>query len=116
MFDSKSRITNKNVVLRMDGRLTVDNCKEIKKKLLGALGRGKDVVLELDDPPEVDLSFLQLLCSAHRTAIKKKKGFKLAGPVGDVFIRAVEDSGFSSNEDYLSIYQSNQSNIDRRER
>lgn len=105
MFKCKLTSRKESVVVGLAGALTVDSAVKIKTKLLGALASGKSVVVELGDVTDVDLSFLQLLVASSRTAAKKKKRFKLNGPLPDVFIKAVEDSGFSSNDAYKSVYK-----------
>jgi anti-anti-sigma regulatory factor len=106
VFECKLTNKKKTVALRLGGRLTVKSSNEVKRGLLKALAGKRDVVLELKNVTDVDLSFLQLLLASSHTAAKKKKGFKLNGPLPEKFIKAVEDSGFSSNDDYMSVYKS----------
>jgi anti-anti-sigma regulatory factor len=103
MFGCKSKNTKQTFVLTMSGKLTVDSGKEIKKGLLEALGSGKDVVLELKDITEIDLSFIQILCAAHRTAKRRSNSLKVGTPAPDIFMKTVEDSGFSIHEDYACM-------------
>jgi anti-anti-sigma regulatory factor len=94
----KSKETREAAVLKMGGRLTVERVSEMKGKVLKALAKRKDVVLELKKLSEVDLSFIQLLFAAQRSAERRGRRLKLGGPVPDIFTKAVDDTGFSIHE------------------
>jgi ABC-type transporter Mla MlaB component len=63
--------------LAMSGALTVVNAVEILKRVRDALAQTDDLLVTVDEDSEVDVSFLQILCSAHRTAAAQNKCFKL---------------------------------------
>jgi anti-anti-sigma factor len=66
-------------VVTAGGRLTASQAGPLQRLLLEAFERSKRVELSLRDVQEVDLSFLQLLCAAHRTAAARGIGFRLCG-------------------------------------
>lgn len=76
------------------GSITVQDVPELRLSLLESLENVDTLLLRFDDVTEVDISFLQILCSAHITAGKLKKEMKLAA-TSPAFAAAVEDSGFS---------------------
>lgn len=97
-FKVKGRGKGKVGVLRMDGELTMQNAGEFKEALMRSLEKTKEVVLDLEKVTKVDLSFLQLLCSAHRTSVKLKKSLMIGSNCPDIIKRSVEDAGFSRHE------------------
>jgi ABC-type transporter Mla MlaB component len=80
--------------LRLKGRCTVEHAADLKAALVDALHSQEHLLVVLDEVNEIDLSFLQLLCSAHRTAITRNKCFALDGDLPEVFKRAVEGAGY----------------------
>src|SRR5574340_1490904 len=80
--------------LVLDGPLTIENASAIRKKLISTLIREDEIVVCIDPDVPVDLSFLQLLCSAHRTASNLGKSFSLRHQGSGNFSAAVEDSAY----------------------
>ncbi|HEY7745033.1 MAG TPA: hypothetical protein VIA07_01760, partial [Desulfuromonadales bacterium] len=52
------------------------------------------MVIRVDGAAEVDPAFLQLLCSAHRTAVAAGKCLSLDAGSSSTFQRQLEDAGF----------------------
>lgn len=61
----------------ISGPLTIQRIDEARSGLLQAFGLGKKVRLSLAAVTEVDVTGLQLLCSAHRTALARMLDFSL---------------------------------------
>jgi anti-anti-sigma regulatory factor len=83
--------------LTLDGECTLDRAVELKAVLLEALKDGGDLLLNLEKVTAVDLSFLQLLCSAHRAALNNGNGFALCPSPSTALIEAAESAGFFRN-------------------
>ncbi len=58
--------------IALSGPLTVDRIEEVRVGLLRAFALGKSVRISLAAVTDVDLTGLQLLCSAHRTSIARE--------------------------------------------
>ena len=58
------------------GALTVSHIAGVRDDLIKALKTAGKVALDLRAVTEIDLSALQLICSAHKTAMKAKKSFE----------------------------------------
>ncbi len=80
--------------LTLAGSLTIENASAIRKKLITALMREDAVKVCIDADAAVDISFLQLLCSAHRTASKLGKSFTLGHAASGNLLAAVEGAGY----------------------
>ena len=76
-------------VLVIKGVLNVDIAFEIKKAMLEALGNGI-VVLDMSEVKEIDISCLQLFCSAHRSASAAGKKISVSGCSGPIRRKAAE--------------------------
>lgn len=81
-------------VLTLNGALTIGCAEELKATLMKSLERVEHLVLNLGTVEEVDLSCLQLLCSAHRTSTRLNKQMTIAGGRPEAFRRAVCAGGY----------------------
>ena len=57
------------------------------------------LVLNLSKVEEVDLSFLQLLCAAHKSASNAGKTFTLEGALSEPLIRKAREAGFACRKE-----------------
>ncbi len=81
-------------VLTLDGELTIEHAGELKKILIHAMDSAEHVDIKLKKVSEVDLSCLQVLCSAHRTAFKSNKQLTLSSKDSEIFQQMVRGSGY----------------------
>jgi ABC-type transporter Mla MlaB component len=95
MSDFRAGEPGRDKELVLGGPLTIENASVIRKKLISALLRENEIVVSIDADAPVDLSFLQLLCSAHRSASKLGKSFRLRHQDFGNFSAAVENSGYA---------------------
>ncbi len=79
----------------MRGRLTVENASAIRSGLLTVLQR-RDSVRVSVGTAEVDISFLQILCAAHRMAGEREKSVA-KGDYSDGFVSSIMDAGYARN-------------------
>ena len=94
MIDFKVKQSDDKRILFINGELTIQNASELKRILIESIDNSEHVVLNLDNVTEVDLSCLQLLYSAHKTAAKSNRRFTLNNNCPEVFKKAVKDTGY----------------------
>lgn len=94
MSDFRVTESGQGKELILGGALTIENASAIRKMLMKMLLKEDEVVVCVDPDVSVDLSFLQLLCSAHRTASNLGKSFLLRSPDSGNFTAAVENAGY----------------------
>lgn len=80
--------------LTMCGSLTVVNAAEILKKIRDALEQTDRLVVTVGEDAGVDVSFLQILCAAHRTAAAQNKCFRLNAGKTPAFEDAARVAGY----------------------
>jgi anti-anti-sigma regulatory factor len=80
--------------LALEGDCTLDRALELRSVLLEALIDDGELLLNLENATEVDLSFLQLLCAAHRAALRCGKQLVLGPEPSTAFMEAAEGAGF----------------------
>lgn len=83
------------VVLRFEGRCTIERVHELKSILSESLDRDDAVVVDVGALSEVDLSCLQILCAAHRTSLRQNKVLQLGRDRPLIFDRTVRTAGFA---------------------
>lgn len=81
--------------ITLKGELTVQHASRLKEVLLDGIAKTSRLAIDVKGIEEVDLSCLQVLCSAHRSALGSGKVIALRGPWPDPLRRVVETSGFS---------------------
>lgn len=79
--------------LLLRGNLTIEHAGEIKKELLSAFEQTDRLVLAIESNVIADLSFLQLLCAAHRTACKEKKTFEVDSSAASTIRGLMQEAG-----------------------
>ena len=94
MFDYKVEESDDKKILSISGELTIQNAAELQKILIESLENTEHLTLNIEDVTEIDMSCLQLLCSAHKTTIKTDKGFSIDGNPSEIFLEAVNVSGY----------------------
>ncbi|MBF0136277.1 MAG: STAS domain-containing protein [Magnetococcus sp. DMHC-1] len=80
--------------LTLSGDLTIQHAQELKEALHDAIVQTMHLNLNFKDVDRVDLAGIQLLCSAHRSILERKKTLALVSPVPDTFKEAIRTSGF----------------------
>ena len=80
-------------VVGLGGRLTQARAGGIRAALRAALAEGKPVAIRFDAVGEADLTLLQLLCAAHRTAALRGQEMTVTGAVPDAIAALAERAG-----------------------
>jgi anti-anti-sigma factor len=86
--------SGKKGVLRLKGMLTISQAEELKKTLIKALKKVNELEVDLKKVDEIDISCLQLLCSAHKTAAKSSKRLVLGSDVPEDITHNIMHSGY----------------------
>lgn len=82
-------------LLGISGELTLENIPGLRNALLERLDQDGNITINLEKIGAVDISFIQLLCSAHRTALSRGKSISLSS-YPEPFMKAIKDSGLCS--------------------
>jgi len=78
----------------LSGELTIRRVAEIRKMLLTLVEQNASIAIRVNEAAEVDPAFLQLLCSAHRTAASAGKWLSLDTGSSPALLRQLADAGF----------------------
>jgi len=82
-------------IISFEGDLTLPHAEEIRSLLIKALVNADAVGLRFAEVHDVDLSCLQLLCSAHRSAVRLKKRITIEGGAPQALKDAADAAGYS---------------------
>jgi len=94
MIDFKAEESGNNTTLTISGELTVQNASALQGIFIRSLESSSNLTINLIDITDMDLSFLQLLCSVHRTSADLKKNLTLSRPCPDIFKAVVKSAGY----------------------
>lgn len=81
-------------VVRLDGELTIQDAAALRDTLLKGFEEADGIRVNVEEVETIDLSCLQILCSAHRTALALNKSFVLEACAAPV-LKAAEEAGFT---------------------
>jgi anti-anti-sigma regulatory factor len=89
----------KRLILSLEGALTWREADSLRESLLRVLAKTDRLALGLSTLSEVDLSFFQLVCSAHRSALLQGKSLSLAEePVPPFLTGLARAAGFTPDK------------------
>jgi anti-anti-sigma regulatory factor len=80
--------------LRVNGDISIQNTQECLEVLRDFQQGGNRLLLDLDGVTGADVSFLQLICSLHRTCLTAGQNLTLAGNMPEAFKTILETSGY----------------------
>jgi anti-anti-sigma regulatory factor len=89
-----TRSGDKGLVM-LEGDLTLPYAEEMKRAFLKAILDTDSVTVSFGSVRDVDLTCLQLLCSAHRSAVRFKKQVAFSGALPSLVRSAMEMAGYS---------------------
>ena len=80
MFDAVVSGINETGTLMLTGQLTIENIEQVREALLDAISQYKDICVKIDNLEQIDFSFIQLFCAAHKSAEHQGKTLLLIPP------------------------------------
>ena len=83
------------VTLQWSGDLTIRRIAELKAQVQEALAAATQVSITIAAEAECDMTLMQLLCAAHRTAARQDKTLQLCGEIPPRFKMVMNLAGFS---------------------
>ncbi len=89
-----SEPSNNTETITLDGELTLPRAEELKKLFVQALDDRDAIAVKFGNVRAVDLSFLQLFCSLHRSAVTRKKEIALEGAVPTALKETAAEAGY----------------------
>jgi anti-anti-sigma regulatory factor len=83
-------------VLRLEEEVDINFSVELKQALVEIIASGKELHLDLQSGPSLDVTAIQLLWSAKHEAELRGSHFGIVGDVPDNVTSVLHDAGFSS--------------------
>ncbi|HAR95965.1 MAG TPA: hypothetical protein DCR97_08400 [Deltaproteobacteria bacterium] len=85
---------SESLLIRVEGELTVQHAAELRTCLLSALSSAQSVRVDLEALEDMDLTCLQILCSAHKSALFAGKVLCLGNKIPEHFKNTLDTAGF----------------------
>lgn len=93
MLDRKIEEAGLSVIITLYGDVTVQNAAELKDILIEQLAAHSDLTVNLSYVTNCDVSMFQLICAAHKKALKDAKAVRV-GDCSDTVNKTASSSGF----------------------
>jgi ABC-type transporter Mla MlaB component len=88
--------------IKLNGPLNIRTIADTKDILMGFMtekgGPGKTLALDISDSSECDLTLVQLLLSARKTAAEAGMKLKLKGPATGALLEVIERAGLLAGD------------------
>lgn len=95
MFNVVTKKAGKQTLVVFEGELVIEFIDEMKEALRDAIINSEQVRIEFGNVDVADFSFLQLICSAHRSVELKNKILVLSRPMPEALKKAADRMGFT---------------------
>lgn len=95
MADIQRKQEGDRAIVTVSGDATVSSAAALKKELVAALQAASAVDVVVENITAADITFLQLLCSAHRTAAARNKALTVTGLAQERMSAMLLRTGFS---------------------
>ena len=82
------------VVINLGGDLSVARTGELRQIISEAMNTGGRIILACSEGADMDLSFLQLICSAHLTALESNTLLKLSNTLEEQLLKKAAEAGY----------------------
>jgi anti-anti-sigma regulatory factor len=81
-------------VLTIEGSIDIQNAEELKSNLIRAFQAADKICVNVERLEDIDISCLELFCSAHLTSMELKKTISFCGRIPGTFRTKLTDTGF----------------------
>lgn len=78
MLDRKVEETDRGVTITFYGEATIQNASELKNIIMEELGAHTGIAINLSYVTDCDLSFLQVICGAHKMSLRDGKSLAIS--------------------------------------
>lgn len=85
--------TQNQFVIRCEGFLTLAAAPKIREEILAAIDANSQVVADVSQATDADLTFIQILIAAKRTASARGKTFLVSAPENGVVMQKINSVG-----------------------
>lgn len=82
-------------VLHLSGEATIEQADQLREALLTGLSEHDHLAIDCTGLARIDFFALQLICSAHRTSVSRKKSFTWHDGKSPTVLEAERKNGFS---------------------
>ncbi|MBI5593627.1 MAG: STAS domain-containing protein [Deltaproteobacteria bacterium] len=86
--------SSEQIQLRVSGDISIQNARESLAVFREFQSKGNRLLLDLEGVAGADVSFLQLICSLHRTCLKAGQNLTLMGNMPEAFKTILKLSGY----------------------
>jgi anti-anti-sigma regulatory factor len=94
MLKSNFKKSERGYTVSVSGSMTIQYLPELLKPLIKLIDEPGDIVLDLHDVTDVDISGLQLLCSIDKSLTEQGKELIIDKKYPKILTKTIEDAGY----------------------
>ncbi|MBZ4676384.1 MAG: hypothetical protein JG782_1003 [Anaerophaga sp.] len=94
-FTVQVKDNGENLELFFSGQLTINYIQKVKEAVGEQVNFSRDIAVRIDNPDNLDITFLQLLQSMKATTEKNKRKFSVSADLPNELDSLVSNAGFS---------------------
>ncbi|MCP4114319.1 MAG: STAS domain-containing protein [Desulfobacteraceae bacterium] len=95
-MDFKTEKNGNTVTVKMGGPLTIEHAAELKNFMTSVSEESEKIIVDLDDVTDMDLSCIQLLCSANLCFDNTRKRLIRKSAHPKVITQVLFDAGYTA--------------------
>jgi anti-anti-sigma regulatory factor len=92
---TKESTGSDSLVLLIKGELTIAGVTELREAILQGFDEANQLEIDCEEVSEMDFFALQMICSAHRTSVLRKKLLTWSGDKSARVVEVIKKAGFS---------------------
>ena len=96
----KTKKTGNTTTVKIEGPLTIEHAIELKTFISNIYANPEDIVMDLDDVTEIDLSCIQLICSANLSFEKSRKQLIRKSVLPEEITHVLYEAGYKRDPRY----------------
>jgi anti-anti-sigma regulatory factor len=89
---------NGEIIITSGDRLTIETAADFARLAREAMEASNDVAIEFEPAVEIDITGIQILCSACKSAAQRGKTFSYSGPQPQALADIITSSGAERSE------------------
>jgi len=95
-FEIKFKDDKKKLTIKFSGSLVINHIEDIISTIKDRIDFTKDLHLNISNPDNIDLTFIQLVVSLQKTVLNKNLDFSVSAKIKDDLSLILTNAGFNN--------------------
>lgn len=91
------KIDDNSACLNVGGDMTIMNIASLYAKVKELIAEFENLTIGINEDTQIDITFIQLICSAHRAFTLADKKFQIKGDIASLFAKT-DEAGYTRHK------------------